>query len=77
MKAVDDCNDTTSVSDARAKLGFKLNATIKGMAVNLLPHQLTGVYWMVGQELDETKKGGILADDMGALCSFTNTMDCR
>lgn len=35
------------------------------MEVQLLPHQLIGVSWMVHQERESSLKGGILADEMG------------
>lgn len=44
--------------------------TVKGIKVKLLPHQIEGLSWMRGREVEKGKKGrvpkgGILADDMG------------
>ncbi|KAJ5899361.1 hypothetical protein N7495_004105 [Penicillium taxi] len=46
------------------------DATIEGLKVTLLPHQVDGVQWMSDKETGPRKKGilpkgGILADDMG------------
>ncbi|KZF21095.1 hypothetical protein L228DRAFT_284167 [Xylona heveae TC161] len=46
-------------------------ATVEGLDVQLLPHQVKGVSWMKNKEIGSAKKngilpkGGILADDMG------------
>lgn len=69
LKAVDDFKDVTSVAEAREELGIGAGDTnddkIPGMSVQLLAHQVIGVNWMVKQEIDDEKKGGILADAMG------------
>jgi SNF2 family DNA or RNA helicase len=39
--------------------------TLASLRVKLLDHQKTGVTWMMKQEADREKRGGILADDMG------------
>lgn len=67
LKAVDDFKDVTSVSDARAELGVDANDRIPGMSIQLLAHQVIGVSWMINQEKDRERKGGILADAMGGL----------
>ena len=55
-----------SVTDAQEKLGLtRQDEPLDGMAVRLLPHQIIGVAWMVEQEKDVEKNGGILADAMG------------
>ncbi|TKA70245.1 hypothetical protein B0A49_05315 [Cryomyces minteri] len=47
------------------------DGTVEGLSVQLLPHQVEGVAWMIDKEVGERKKngvlpkGGILADDMG------------
>jgi SNF2 family DNA or RNA helicase len=47
------------------------DGTVDGMKVNLLPHQVEGVAWMIEKETGahnkraKLPKGGILADDMG------------
>ena len=64
--ATDSFKNVTSISDARRELGLDgTTDMIKGMSIRLLPHQVIGVNWMVKQERDAKKKGGILADDMG------------
>lgn len=40
---------------------------LPGMEVQLLPHQIIGVSWLLRQERESGLKGGILADEMG-LC---------
>jgi SNF2 family DNA or RNA helicase len=35
------------------------------MEIQLLPHQIIGVSWLVRQERESGFKGGILADEMG------------
>lgn len=65
MKAVDEFKDVESVADARKELSVGSSDKIPGMSVRLLAHQLIGVSWMVKQEKDIDKKGGILADSMG------------
>lgn len=37
----------------------------KYLTVTLMPHQEIGLRWLVGQERNPQRKGGILADDMG------------
>ena len=55
-----------SVTDAQEKLGLtRQDEPLGVMAVRLLPHQIIGVAWMVEQEKDVEKNGGILADAMG------------
>lgn len=39
------------------------------MEVQLLPHQVIGVSWMLRQERESGLKGGILADEMGLFVS--------
>jgi len=47
------------------------DGTVDGLNVQLLPHQIDGLSWMLDKEIGERKKngvlpkGGILADDMG------------
>ena len=38
---------------------------LPGMEVQLLPHQIIGVSWLVRQERESGLRGGILADEMG------------
>lgn len=44
---------------------YSKNHFLPGMEVQLLPHQVIGVSWMVRQERESGLKGGILADEMG------------
>lgn len=65
-KALDDFKDVMSVTDAQVKLQLaNQDDCLNGMSVRLLPHQIIGVSWMVDQEKDSDKNGGILADAMG------------
>ncbi|TDL15102.1 hypothetical protein BD410DRAFT_796684 [Rickenella mellea] len=65
-KAMDEFKDVISVNEAQAKLKLKSQDDIlPGMRVRLLPHQIIGVSWMLEQERDDEKLGGILADAMG------------
>lgn len=65
-KALDDFKDVMSVTDAQVKLQLaSQDDCLNGMSVRLLPHQIIGVSWMVDQEKDSDKNGGILADAMG------------
>lgn len=65
-KALDDFKDVISVTDAQVKLQLAIqDDCLNGMSVRLLPHQIIGVSWMVDQEKDSDKNGGILADAMG------------
>jgi transcription termination factor 2 len=41
------------------------DAVIQGTTLKLLPHQKTGIKWMLKREKQGKPKGGILADDMG------------
>jgi SNF2 family DNA or RNA helicase len=41
------------------------NGTPRTLNVQLMPHQITGLAWMIRQELNDQFHGGILADDMG------------
>ena len=64
--AADDIFDhSTTVEDAAAKIGLsRENPSPPKMVCRLMPHQLMGVSWMVGQEKSESY-GGILGDEMG------------
>ena len=37
----------------------------KQLSLPLLPYQLEGHGWMLAQELDDSARGGVLADEMG------------
>ncbi|KAH8914517.1 hypothetical protein BT69DRAFT_1357783 [Atractiella rhizophila] len=55
----------TTVAEAMKRLGLPdQNTILPGSEMNLLPHQILGVSWMVDQE-NSRNKGGILADEMG------------
>ncbi|KLO18694.1 hypothetical protein SCHPADRAFT_106669 [Schizopora paradoxa] len=65
-KALDEFENNVTVSDALQKLGLNdRRELLDGMAMTLMAHQLIGVCWMVDQENDREKRGGILADAMG------------
>ncbi|KAH8921011.1 hypothetical protein BT69DRAFT_1351971 [Atractiella rhizophila] len=54
-----------TVGEAMQKLGLDDDATpLPGSQINLMPHQILGVAWMLDQE-NSKNKGGILADEMG------------
>lgn len=65
-KALDEFENNVTVSDALRKLGLNHRTNLlDGMAITFMAHQLIGVSWMVDQENDREKRGGILADAMG------------
>jgi len=47
------------------KFQGETRAAPKGLTANLLPFQVEGVSWMYHQEVKESIRGGILADEMG------------
>lgn len=52
----------------------------KGLSGNLLPFQVEGASWMYHQEVNETVRGGILADEMGmgkTVQTITTILDNR
>ncbi|GJJ08897.1 hypothetical protein Clacol_003117 [Clathrus columnatus] len=63
--AMEDFQEAPKVMDAAKELGLgNTSSFLPGLEVQLMPHQLIGVSWMVEQE-KKVAKGGILADDMG------------
>ncbi|KAF8486693.1 SNF2 family N-terminal domain-containing protein [Gautieria morchelliformis] len=66
VSAMEDFQETPKVVDAAHKLGLENTAALlPGLEVQLMPHQLIGVSWMIEQEAKPNLRGGILADDMG------------
>jgi len=65
-KALEEFENNVTVADALRKLdlGHQTNL-LDGMRVTLMAHQVIGVSWMVDQENDQDKRGGMLADAMG------------
>ncbi|KAF9784773.1 SNF2 family N-terminal domain-containing protein [Thelephora terrestris] len=65
-KAIDNVAEKITVKEAMEHLGIKTkHHFLPGMEVQLLPHQIIGVSWLVRQERESGIKGGILADEMG------------
>ncbi|KAL5479086.1 hypothetical protein ACEPAI_2374 [Sanghuangporus weigelae] len=65
-QALEEFKDVATVAESQNKLNMRTeNDLLNGMVVRLLPHQIIGVAWMVDQEKNEDKLGGILADAMG------------
>ncbi len=65
-KALDEFENNVTVADAVRKLGLShQNDLLDGMRITLMAHQIIGVSWMVDQENDREKRGGLLADAMG------------
>ncbi|KAL5496134.1 hypothetical protein ACEPAH_3051 [Sanghuangporus vaninii] len=65
-QALEEFKDVATVAESQNKLKMRTeNDLLNGMVVRLLPHQIIGVAWMVDQEKNEDKLGGILADAMG------------
>jgi hypothetical protein len=61
ISAMEDFQEMPKVVDAAHKLGLETTSDlIPGLEVQLMPHQLIGVSWMVEQETKKIK-GGILA----------------
>ena len=59
---MEDFQETPKVVDAAHKLGLENTAALlPGLEVQLMPHQLIGVSWMVEQEAKPDIRGGILA----------------
>lgn len=51
---------------ALGKLGIPaLDARFAEMTINLMPHQVLGVSWMLEKEKDKKFRGGLLCDAMG------------
>jgi len=62
---MEDLQENVRVTDAARDLGLpNVHALLPGLEVQLMPHQLIGVAWMLAQEKTPLR-GGILADDMG------------
>ena len=62
ISAMEDFQETPKVVDAAHKLGLgSTSDVIPGLEVQLMPHQLIGVSWMVEREAKANIKGGILA----------------
>ena len=62
ISAMEDFQETPKVVDAAHKLGLDSTSdVIPGLEVQLMPHQLIGVSWMVEREAKANIKGGILA----------------
>lgn len=70
--------------DAKVEASLKalglpnLSTLLPGMEVALMPHQVIGVDWMLKQERCATRRGGVLADEMGLVgpptrCAGTRT----
>ncbi|KAF8577549.1 hypothetical protein K439DRAFT_547840 [Ramaria rubella] len=65
VSAMEDFHEMPKVVDAAKDLGLNNTSSfLPGLEVQLMPHQLIGVSWMLKQE-EKDIKGGILADDMG------------
>jgi SNF2 family DNA or RNA helicase len=61
-----DFSDDSTIDEALEKLGMPdMNAKFADMTVQLMPHQILGVNFMLQKEKDLTKKGGLLCDAMG------------
>ncbi|KAF9003233.1 SNF2 family N-terminal domain-containing protein [Cyathus striatus] len=52
-----------NVESARERVGLGGDSVLPGMKVTLMPHQITGVAWMLDKE--DKEKGGCLGDEMG------------
>jgi SNF2 family DNA or RNA helicase len=64
--ALEDFHEDIDVETALKGLDLeKLDDRIPGLKVQLMPHQVLGVHWMVQQEKKATCQGGILGDQMG------------
>jgi SNF2 family DNA or RNA helicase len=61
-----DFSDDRTIDIALEKLGMAdQNAKFADMTVQLMPHQILGVSFMLDKEKDRTKRGGLLCDAMG------------
>jgi SNF2 family DNA or RNA helicase len=61
-----DFNDDATIDDAMQKLGMaSMEAKFADMTVNLLPHQILGVAFMLDKERTPRYRGGLLCDAMG------------
>lgn len=64
--ALDDFQEDTDVETALKGLGLqRLEDRIPGLKIQLMPHQVLGVHWMIQQEKKTSCQGGILGDQMG------------
>lgn len=62
VSAMEDFQEMPRVVDAARKLGLENTSSfLPGMEIQLMPHQLIGVSWMVEQEAKPELRGGILA----------------
>ena len=61
--ALDDFHEDNDVEAALEGLGLtRLEDKIDGMNVQLMPHQVLGVHWMVQREKKSSNQGGILGE---------------
>jgi SNF2 family DNA or RNA helicase len=64
--ALEDFSEDADVDKALGKLGLPaLDARFAEMTINLMPHQVLGVSWMLEKEKDKKFRGGLLCDAMG------------
>lgn len=64
--ALDDFQEDTDVETALKGLDMqRLEDRISGLKIQLMPHQVLGVHWMIQQEKKPACQGGILGDQMG------------
>lgn len=61
-----DFSDDSTIDDALVTLGMaNKEAKFADMTVQLMPHQILGVAFMLEKEKDRFKRGGLLCDAMG------------
>lgn len=64
--ALEDFSEDADVDTALGKLGLPaLDTRFAEMTINLMPHQVLGVSWMLEKEKDKKFRGGLLCDAMG------------
>ena len=73
-----DFSDDRTIDVALEKLGMAdSNAKFADMTVQLMPHQILGVSFMLDQEKKDRHRGGLLCDAMGlGKVSFGSRTGC-